>query len=46
MEQELGFINIVIKEDFQIKLDSNLAKEDLIAVLRAVADEFEQEEEE
>ena len=46
MEHELGYVNIIVKEDFQVKLDSTLAKEDLIALLRAVADEFEQEGEE
>lgn len=46
MDHELGYVNIIVKEDFQVKLDSNLGKEDVIALLRSVADEFEQEGEE
>lgn len=42
MDKELGFINVIVREDFQIKVDSNLQVPDIIGLFRSMADEFEQ----
>lgn len=44
MDKELGFVTIKVEEDFQIKLESNLQTEDVLALMKAVTAELEQEE--
>lgn len=44
MDKELGFVTIKVEEDFQIKLESNLQTEDVVALMKAVTAELEQEE--
>lgn len=41
---ELGFINVIVREDFQIDLKSNLHQRDIAILLQQIVDEIIEEE--